>query len=232
MEIGGPFIEKRKNVFSPYLQLGPPSLEEGSADPMKMNGWQRLWVVAAVLWLLLVGVFTYELWPTAGSVQKGDVYDKMKPDDGHRLSDYYAVMASRRGSTNEVVPRISELQQDKAFLAASIKDQKAYLSAIDPDFAKASSVDQNAYLGHITGLTGPVVDIDGHTVTFIGDIPQQEMNQTGRAFYTALRGILAHRRATLIGEAFALWALPVIALFALGWAFRWVWRGFSPPSGV
>jgi hypothetical protein len=197
---------------------------------MKLNGWQRLWVVAAVLWVLPVALFTYAWWPTAASISKDDVYYRMKPEDGHRLTDYYDVMASRLGGTNVVVPRIPQLQLDKDFMAASTKDQKAYLAHIDPDFAKASPLDQNAYLGHITGINGQLVDIDGHTVTFIRDIPQEDMNQTARAYDASLRQILTRKRAALLSKALAFWTLPAIALYALGLAVSWVRRGFSTPT--
>jgi hypothetical protein len=188
-------------------------IQKGSAAPMKLNGWRRLWVLVAVLWLLPVIMFSYAGWPAAANISKDDVYHRMKPEDGHHLTDYYDVMASLR--TDVETPRVAALKQDKAFLAASAKDQKAYLSATDPDFAKASTLDQNAYLGNITGIKGPTVDIDGHTVQFIRDLPQEDMNQTARAYHGALRQILTRNRAVFVGEAFALWMIPVIALYAL-----------------
>lgn len=197
---------------------------------MKLNGWQRLWVLLAALWLPPVALVGYELWPTTGSVPKADVYYQMKPEDGHRLTDYYDVMATRLGGTNVVTPRIAELQQDKEFLAASPNYQKAYLSQIDSDFAKASTLDQNAYLGHITGITGPVADVDGHTVTFIKDVPDEEMNQTARAYDAALRQILRRKRSVLLGEGLALYSVPVIGLYLLGFAVGWVRRGFRTTS--
>jgi hypothetical protein len=226
IELETQFAEKRKEVFSPYLHVNVPVTTERSTAQMRLNGWQRLWVLAAVLWLLPVILFSFAGWPTTAGISKADVYYRMKPDDGHRLTDYYDVMASRLGGTNAVTPRIAALQQDKDFLAGSTKDQKAYLSSIDPDFGKASPLDQNAYLGHITGITGPTVDIDGHSVQFIRDVPQEDMNQTARAYHTALRQILTHKRAALVGEVFAFWMIPAITLYALGWAIRWVRRGF------
>jgi hypothetical protein len=53
------------------------------------------------------------------------------------------------------------------------------------------------------------------------------MNQTARAYHGALRQILTRNRAVFVGEAFALWMIPVIALYALGWGTWWVWRGFN-----
>jgi hypothetical protein len=186
-----------------------------------------LWVVAAVLWLPPVAFFTYEFWPITSNVSKIDVYKAMKPEDGHRFTDYYDVMASRLGGVNAVMPRIAQLQQDKNFMAASTKDQKGYLAYIDPDFAKASPLDQDAYLGHITGITGPTVDIGGHTVQFIQNIPQEDMNKTAGAYHPALRQILMRKRTAVVGSAFAFWVLAATALYAIGWAVWWVRSGFK-----
>src|SRR5215469_15130500 len=46
-----------------------------------------------------------------------------------------------------------QLLADKDFLAAPQDEQIKYLSAIDPDFAKASKGDQVGYLNHVTGGT-------------------------------------------------------------------------------
>src|SRR5260370_20675983 len=200
------------------------------ATPMKLNGWQRLWVVITVLWLLGVALFVYRDWPTAASIPKGDVYLRLKPDEGHRLSDYYSVIATQLGGTNVTNPRIVDLQQDKSFMAASSKDQKAYLADIDPDFAKASTIDQNAYLENVTGITGPVVEIGGHTVPFVRDTRQADMDQTARAYDVALRQILNRKRVGLVGGSLALWMGPAIALYALGFGIGWVWRAFSTPT--
>ena len=63
---------------------------------MKLNGWQRLWVVVAAVWMLPVLVFSYQLWPTTHDIPKADVYARMKSDDGRRLIDYYDVLAAAR----------------------------------------------------------------------------------------------------------------------------------------
>ena len=227
MEIGGPFVEERARVFGPYLRLSPSERMEGSATAMRLKGWQRLWILVTVLWLPPVALLTYWDWPRAFGISKSDVYGRMKPDDGHRLTDYYDVMATRLGGTNVAVPRTTQLQQDKDFMTAPIKEQKAYLAYTDPDFAKASPLDQNAYLGHITGITGPTVDIDGHNVQFVQNVSQEEMNQTSRNYDSVLRQILRRQRAVVLGQAFAFWAVPAIALYAIGMACRWVRRGFA-----
>jgi hypothetical protein len=197
---------------------------------MRLNGWERLWVVIAVLWMFPIALFTYGLWPTTANVSKHEVYMRIKPNVALRLADYYEVLAAQYGGTVVVVPRIAELRQDKEFMGASAKDQKAYLSHIDPDFAKASPLDQNAYLGQIIGITGPTVNIDGHTVQFVTGVSEDEMNETTRAYDAALRRVLALKRATLFGEAFGCWMIPVISVYAFGMAIQWVRRGFNTPK--
>jgi hypothetical protein len=200
---------------------------------MKLNGWQRLWVLLAVLWLLPVAFFTYELWPQPAFISKGNVYMQLKHDDGGRLTDYYDVLATMFGGTNAAdSPLIVRLRQDKDFLAASTKEQKAYLADADPEFKRASTTNQNAYLDHITGRTGPSVEIDGTTVQFVADLPQEDMNQTARAYHEVTRGILIHEREVVLAKAFAYWLIPALTVYAMGLAIVWVRRGFYRPEST
>ncbi len=203
----------------------------GRASKMKLNGWQRLWVLLAVLWLLPVAFIAYELWPTAAFVSKGDVYARLKGEDGGRLIDFWDVVFTRLGGTKgELSPLMSRLQQDKDFLAASPEKQKAYLADVDPDFKKATPDNQNAYLGLITGRTGPSVEIDGTTLQFVADLPQQDMDHTKQAYHEGVRRILIHERAVVLAKAFAYWVIPAIAVYAMGLAIVWVRRGFYRPK--
>jgi hypothetical protein len=198
---------------------------------MKLNGWQRLWILLAALWLLPVAFFTYELWPTAAFISKGDVYAHLKGDDGSRLIDFWDVVATQLGGTmGELSPLMTRLRQDKDFLAASPEKQKAYLADVDPDFKNSTPDNQNAYLGLITGRTGPSVEIDGTTVQFVADLPQQDMDHTKQAYHEGVRRILIHERAVVLAKAFAYWLIPAIAVYAMGLAFVWVRRGFYRPE--
>jgi hypothetical protein len=194
---------------------------------MKLNGWQRLWVALTVLWMLPNVFFAYSNWTILASVSKSDIYMKLKREDGERLTDYFDVIMTQLGGTNVDDQRVSELRKDKAFQAASLNDQKAYLTATDPHFAKASIVNQNAYLGIVTGRTGPIVDIDGQTVTFVQDLPQSDMDRTARAYDDTLKTILRHKRIEVLSRSIALWIGPSVGLYALGFAVVWVKRGFT-----
>ena len=57
---------------------------------MSLNGWQRLWVLIASLWMIAVATVSYLIWPVAGSIQQSDVYARLKLEDAHRLYDQWA----------------------------------------------------------------------------------------------------------------------------------------------
>jgi hypothetical protein len=60
---------------------------------VRLNGWQRLWVLITVLWMIAVVSVSYLLWPVAGSIQNSDVYAQLKPEDSQRLYDRWAKYA-------------------------------------------------------------------------------------------------------------------------------------------
>ena len=256
IEINEAFVERRKKLFGPYLQLSPAELAEGSVESMKLNGWQRLWTLVAVLWLLPVAFFSYDLWPTTGNVSKYDVYMRLKHDDFSRLSDYYDVIATHLGGTNlgyplapfeRTLPRLpagASLAKGGTFdflgaRGAGYSDDEIvkYLShtrnfdlqgALKAGSSKSEVI--NRLSNQAVGVEPTVEIADGHTLQFLAGLSQEDMNQTAKAYYTDLRRILLLRRMALLGEAFALWTISAIALYALGWAFGWVRRGFDPPE--
>lgn len=73
---------------------------------------------------------------------------------------------------------------------------------------------------------GPRVNIDGHTLQFRSAIAEQEMDKAAAEYYSALRQLVAAERKSRVGQTFAIWAVPAVALYAIGWALAWVRRGF------
>jgi hypothetical protein len=54
----------------------------------KLNGWQRLWVVGAALWLILVALTGFFLWPTSVGVPHAEVYRQMQPESVKKFADW------------------------------------------------------------------------------------------------------------------------------------------------
>jgi hypothetical protein len=191
---------------------------------MKLNGWQRLWVVVAVVWMLPVLVLSYPLWPTITGVPKADVYIRMKPDDGRRLLDYnpFASIGGIPDAPKGITQVPSGNDPFAAYGGAALQNGQPL--RLPPG---ATLVPEFTDIRPLPGNEGPVVDIDGHTVQFKKNIPQEDMNQTARAYDSILRHILALKRMAFVGEALASWMVPAVALYALGWAIGWVRRGFG-----
>jgi hypothetical protein len=68
---------------------------------IRLNGWQRLWVAVTLMWLCVVLVLGYGLWPTSASVSKGDVYARMSEASAKWLIDFYDVLAAQAGGRSE-----------------------------------------------------------------------------------------------------------------------------------
>jgi hypothetical protein len=59
---------------------------------MKLNGWQRLWIVFSLLWLLAVFVVAYSKWPIAASISRLEIYRRLSSDSARFISNYELVM--------------------------------------------------------------------------------------------------------------------------------------------
>jgi hypothetical protein len=197
------------------------------------NGWQRLWIVVVVVLLLPVTVLiTHGFWPTpiANNIWEGDVFARMKPDDGRRLSSY----PDCDKETAAIYSASPALSEDKEFVVASTEDQRAYLKYLlrnDANFGKTSLPDQNACLAIIsyflTGRSGSVVNVEGYQLRFVPDISEVDQNKTIAAYRAILWHMLLPKRVALVGEAFAARLTAAVALYTLGWAIAWVRRGFG-----
>jgi hypothetical protein len=75
---------------------------------------------------------------------------------------------------------------------------------------------------------GKTVDIGGHRLQFAFEgMSEPDMNRASSEYYIALRRVLAVKRSTFVAGWLALSAIPVAALYILGWAVAWIRRGFA-----
>jgi hypothetical protein len=169
---------------------------------MKLNGWQRLWVVLVVIWLLPVMVFSYELWPTTADVPKAEVFAQLKPDDRDRLAPLAPV-----GKLTPYTP-------------PEATDKWSRYRVPAPPAGKPEGK------GPYTIEPPAPVDIDGHKVQFYEGVSQEEMNQTTRSYSVILHHMLSVKRAAFIVKMFGFWMAPMIGLYLTGWSIAWVRRGF------
>ncbi len=65
-----------------------------------------------------------------------------------------------------------------------------------------------------------------HIMVFLKQVPKQEMEAAAKQYWSVVEKTATKQRARHIGFAFLWWALPVLALYVLGWSVGWVYRGF------
>ncbi len=80
---------------------------------VKLNGWQRLWVVLSAIYLAIVIVFTWSSWPTRRQVENSWVYDlinviKDPKDYAYEIRDAYKDIPD-----GELIQRINAKYSEK-----------------------------------------------------------------------------------------------------------------------
>jgi hypothetical protein len=67
---------------------------------------------------------------------------------------------------------------------------------------------------------------NGHTLVFRDSLKRTDMDASAKAYWEVVESTAAKERSTYIWLAIAWWVLPLIAIYMLGWAAGWVYRGF------
>jgi hypothetical protein len=167
---------------------------------MRLNGWQRLSVVLALTWTIVVGVMTWNTWPATylsadpnaglppvgadvtlladGLLRKGEILNRGQ--FAARLKAKY--------------PEYSDLT-DEELVTRMLKKFPYYSSYIKPP-----DLDEN---------------LRPEPYGFVPDPPET---------VSALNRV---NRNKAIRSALMLWLLPPAALYAIGFSVRWVYRGFK-----
>ena len=68
---------------------------------------------------------------------------------------------------------------------------------------------------------------NGHELPFAASTPEEQMQFISRHYYEIVEEHAAKERRSFFGLAFLSWLLPVAALYVVGAAVGWVYRGFK-----
>lgn len=95
----------------------------------KLNGWQRLWIIVSVIYLLLVVLFTWISWPTAKEIESSWLYSLIEAtkdpgDYSYQIREAYQDVPDR-----ELIRRINEKYAEQ-------KDYKEELQKINQRYQK------------------------------------------------------------------------------------------------
>ena len=191
---------------------------------LRLNGWQRLWIVVSILYLIPVVGIAALAWPTPEATSHRDEFIKRLPAElraqveGAYRSEYdWKEAWKRRGGDS--------FQPDTA---AQGKPTKTISGRRRASTARETGPDLAALNRDLTDLPGPAY-FDNGAVLDIRAAKKGDAEpdvRVGRAYWEIVETEIRHARLALIGGAALWWVIPSVALYALGWSVAWVRRGF------
>jgi hypothetical protein len=190
---------------------GGGRVEEAPQGPLmavRLNGWQRLWVVLSALYLLLVAGVTILLWPTAVTTSHRDEFIARMPAELRAnvvggYSNKWAMEEARKaraGRTSE--PRGTTKERN----APPLKPPSVF------KLVEAVTFPNGAVLEILAAKED---DIDADV-------------RVGPAYWAIVESTASAERWRMAWQMALLWLVPCATLYALGWSVAWVRRGFRP----
>jgi hypothetical protein len=180
-----------------------------------LNGWQRLWVLLAVLWLVPVLTVSYFVWPTAPGafVRSPERHYEIKDTLNERPLNVTAPHAltftelQRAWLDALVVPAsVSEVVE-----IPGLGDVRFPIDVFRPEF-RALSIAQ--------------INVTAEKLNHARDI---EITDAAVRLHQDHVRAVKDRQRSIVVKAIAGWLVPAVALYALGAAIAWVRRGFASP---
>jgi hypothetical protein len=217
----------------------------------QLNGWQRLWTVLMVLYGLVVGTVTVMTLPTyiyhpptAGAVEevvsrmptktwtgaKCEVSYRIELTDGRTWiaeSNWFDLDAPENAKRRDL--GAFERMDNAAFM----KVLQRMSDAGESDDAIKSVARSYAAAQLVTVM----VPLEGSSYSavlcFSKSVPAAESERICKEYHEAYPKALKARRIRHGAVGFAVWLVPGVALYALGWSVGWIRRGFkkgAPPA--
>lgn len=206
----------------------------GWGHVLELNGWQRLFVVAAVVWTVAVGAESWRSRPVATVP-----YEPWKID--------FPAVAESRGQSLAAVIRstapwaysdLTDQALESAFLARYPRGSQpapvSYWEALATEFGAVDAFTEQA---SDTGPLEPTVDreVPGvGIVRFAASMPKEEVERrsTELAERYAERADARdradrRRRIEAANRSAMTWLGPIGLVYAAGWSYSWIRRGFQ-----
>lgn len=150
---------------------------------MKLGGWQRLWIVIAVLYLFVVVWVAWSTLPSPSSLShENALYSRLIP------------VARDRILNTQV-----KVENEQAF----IQDAR---TATDAELVEMPN---------------------GHTLVFRKGLPRVDVEASTKAYWATVKHVANEKRITHVAQALVWWAIPLVFIYALGQAARWIYSGFK-----
>lgn len=116
--------------------------------------------------------------------------------------------------------------------ATSVLHSSSFYDQMSPDLrakllnAKGMATDAALDEARKGGLTVEIEMPNGHHLVLASNVPQYEQERAAKTYWTIVEKAADEKRRRYFHIAFRWWIIPVLGIYVLGWAARWVYRGF------
>jgi hypothetical protein len=200
----------------------------------RLNGWQRIWVVLAVLWVIPVAFFAFADPPryNSGGFGSDARVAKHMPTRAWQGSECNGDELKSGGRKF----RFGQTQEwnGEQWRVVLLREVAAELRRDLPEMFGGLSDEQTKT--KMDDLRGPAVvqfikvaaaPFDARVVLcFDTHVSDAEMNRILNEYADSYTSAWWRAVAGHVGVAFLFWLIPGVALYALGWSIGWTWRGF------
>lgn len=194
----------------------------------KLNGWQRLWIVLTVLWVVLVLCVSLNIKPMSSLVIKEDnkkFISKLHKsntyiDSTEKLTAFKKEIKLMRieGATNWEKLPIAERKEGFTYVITGDKDTPLYIEEYKPNYDRI--------------LHSIVKEIDGRYSAYLPELGNEVLN--ARSFVNSLYAYYSELEKNY--KQTVLWPyylksimaglIPSIIIYMLGFSVSWIRKGF------
>jgi hypothetical protein len=194
---------------------------------VRLNGWQRLWLVLSFLYLAPILALAAVSWPTAATTRHREEFIERLPDELQARveaafdSEYSWKDSLRSGRETSIPPPPDFIPEQHSSGPLKFRPGVKMKGAtpLPPRFTLISAP--------VNFPNGAVLQV---RVAKEGDTEPDA--RVGPAYWSIVEAQARSARWTMLWRIAGGWFIPCFALYALGWAAAWVRRGFKATPGL
>jgi hypothetical protein len=190
---------------------------------VRLNGWERLWVILSFVYLLLVVGVTILFWPTPEGMWHRDEFIAMLPAD--LRVGVEAAYTSRWKWEEEWKRNVSPPDARRPLTGLEKIDRDLALTPYNANPAPKPSPWPKGF----TLFSEPVIFPNGSVleIRVAKDGDTQHDVRVAVAYWAVIESATRTERWTRLWQMALVWLIPCVVLYASGWAIAWVRRGFA-----
>lgn len=202
-----------------------------------MNGWQRLFVVIAVVWSLGVGLWTWRTWPLEIKRYRPweTDFEAAALTRGESLARF--IRSQYPWAYNDLTDDVLEAKFRARYSSKSSVVSYYTVLAAELGGAESFSAGDNT---STVGAPETVVDVSAvGKVAFPSSMDPSEIERRAKdlsqlAEQNEQKFGVTNRtnRSTATKFTATLWLVPLVVIYGFGWAVGWIRRGFAAPPAA